>query len=93
MADFMSGIVHWGADTWGSVDIPVIGAAFIRSFREHHIDPVAITRHDWIETNGDNSMLATVLFGYSSFVFFNSTPGEFFLYLNISKIKVFSALK
>jgi len=76
MADFMSGIVHWGADTWGSVDIPVIGAAFIRSFREHHIDPVAITRHDWIETNGDNSMLATVLFGYSSFVFFNSTPEQ-----------------
>jgi ubiquitin-conjugating enzyme E2 variant len=52
LADFVSGVVHWSADTYGSPTMPIFGG-FVRTFREHHADQVDITRHDFIETNGD----------------------------------------
>jgi ubiquitin-conjugating enzyme E2 variant len=60
-ADLMSGLVHWALDSFGSARTPLVGAAFIRPFREHHADARAITRHDFVETNGASCLGALPL--------------------------------
>jgi len=59
-ADFVSGVFHFVFDTFGSEETPLFGPNVIRPFREHHVDPRAMTRHDFIETNGNNC-LVTIL--------------------------------
>lgn len=57
-ADFLSGVVHWAGDTWGSHNTPIVGKALIAGFRDHHVDELGITRHDFIDTNGNNCLIA-----------------------------------
>src|SRR5687767_13671293 len=52
-ADFGSGLVHWGADTWGRDDVPLIGRRLLTPFRLHHLDPDDFLRRRFLDTNGD----------------------------------------
>lgn len=66
-ADFVSGLVHWAADNWGEETWPVVGPAFIRPFRHHHIDPLDITRHGFFELNGNNCIVSLPVLGFAWF--------------------------
>ena len=74
LADFLSDLAHWVFDTWGDTDVPVIGNGIIRGFREHHADPLAITRHDFVEANGATA-LATIPLLALSFALDPARPG------------------
>ena len=56
--DLLSGLLHWACDSLGSVNTPVVGNSFIRPFREHHDDPTAMTKHDFVETHGASCFAA-----------------------------------
>jgi ubiquitin-conjugating enzyme E2 variant len=52
-ADFVSGLIHWAADTWGSETMPIVGRRILRPFRVHHINPADFLRRQFLDTNGD----------------------------------------
>jgi hypothetical protein len=56
--DFISGIVHWAADTYGSEDMRLIGPSLVKPFRLHHIYPRDICTHGLVETTGNVCILA-----------------------------------
>ena len=58
LSDLVSGLVHWAFDRVFDEHTPVLGPSFVRPFREHHDDPAGITRHDFIELNGNTCMAA-----------------------------------
>ncbi len=61
LADLASGIVHWGADTWGSERMPWLGRRFLRPFRVHHQNPEDILRRGFVDLNGDLALLSLPL--------------------------------
>lgn len=61
LADFISGVVHWFADTYGADDTPLFGPWLIRPFRQHHVYPRDICTHGLVLAIGNSCTLAVPL--------------------------------
>jgi ubiquitin-conjugating enzyme E2 variant len=59
LADFLAGAVHWIADRFFDPATPFLGPMLIAPFRDHHVDALEMTRHDFFEVSG-NSALVTL---------------------------------
>ena len=57
-ADFVSGLVHWAADTWGRDTLPVIGPRLLTPFRLHHVNPDDFLQRSFVDANGDVAFVA-----------------------------------
>jgi len=58
LADFVSGLIHWFADTYGADDTPLFGPWLIKPFRQHHLYPRDICTHDLVLTIGNSCTIA-----------------------------------
>jgi hypothetical protein len=57
IADLVSGIVHWTADTWGHESWPVVGPRVLRPFRVHHVNPEDMLGRGFLDLNGDVALI------------------------------------
>lgn len=58
-AVLLTGTMHFAADNFGKIDTPILGPAFIYTFREHHTDQTKICRKHFLEVNGPHLMLGS----------------------------------
>jgi ubiquitin-conjugating enzyme E2 variant len=61
VADFFTGFAHWFGDSFFEEESPVIGPVLIQPFREHHRDPLAMTRHELLEIMGNSALILSPL--------------------------------
>jgi hypothetical protein len=74
-ADFVSGLVHWAADTWGSEGMPLIGRRLLHPFRVHHVNPDDFLRRRFIDTNGDVAIVVIPVLATALWLPLDSQPG------------------
>ena len=74
-ADFLSGLIHWAADTWGNERMPLLGRRFLHPFRVHHVNPDDFIQRRFIDTNGDVALLVVPVTAVSMAIPLDSQQG------------------
>jgi hypothetical protein len=74
-ADFLSGLVHWAADTWGRDDTPIVGPRLLVPFRVHHVNPDDFVTRPFLDTNGDVALIAVPILAAARLIPFETAWG------------------
>lgn len=53
LADFVSGLVHWAEDSYGSETTPILGRWIVAPNVLHHRDASAFVGNNWLESSWD----------------------------------------
>ncbi|MBW8781963.1 MAG: hypothetical protein JF599_08760 [Verrucomicrobia bacterium] len=61
LADFVSGIIHWAEDAYGTEETPVFGRLLIRPNIVHHHYPRFFTRFTWFQSSWDLLILGVAV--------------------------------
>ena len=75
VADALTGLVHWFCDTFFDETTPLLGQALIAPFREHHRDPLLMTRHGFLELTGSSFRALAPLLGLYLWQFDHARTG------------------
>ena len=76
VADLVSGLVHWAADTWGRETWPMIGERVLRPFRVHHVNPEDMLGRSFLDLNGDVALLTLPILGAAALVPLDTEGGR-----------------
>ena len=61
LADFVSGVVHWAEDSYGTPSTPVIGRWVVAPNLLHHRDATAFVRKSWIASSWDLAAIGAMI--------------------------------
>ena len=67
-SDFVTGILHWIPDTYGSENTPVLGPSVVKPFRLHHLYPRDICTHNLVTTLGNSCIIAVPALSFSLYL-------------------------
>jgi hypothetical protein len=60
-ADFVSGLVHWSEDTFGTESTPVFGRWIVAPNVHHHRDAVAFVSKGWLASSWDLALAGLII--------------------------------
>jgi len=89
-SDFVTGVLHWIPDTYGSENTPVLGPSVVKPFRLHHLYPRDICTHNLVTTLGNSCIIAVPVLSFSLYLIWQM-PESRWLAVAVASLSVLAA--